>query len=549
MRIPSYLQLYQLGFLSLCLLLLAIPLPQGGGVGLASPLSSVIWLVILTASSFQLIESMQKSSITVCLEDGPLLTATVLFGLGTLWPWESVAEGQLLLVLAASLFVYHSVRQLEHCKIAQFLWVLLIGAMLQAIYSWLLFWGAFAFMDLRSSVLTGGFLQPNVLASFLATALAAIGVLLADTEESLTSKGLWILYGALFLTAVTLLSTGSRTGWAAMALVATLTSFWLNTKSRAIYVIIILASLITVMALQLIIPELGERIASKASIATPRYEIWGVTLSMIMEKPIFGYGFEAFSREYAETVARIVSQGGDANPFHSLDHPHNFILNWWFVGGLGTVGAFAIVAAWHLYALSKIKTRERLFFLALMTPIYLHMQTEFPFRLSPLHLFIVISLVAFLSASAFQSSKQIHMTPWLAKSVSASVRTFTVIAGVFLLLESWNSWHIFRATKLPDQHAADLQKVIFPTASLERYEDAVAIVIMQRARASGNLAYYSYVAEWAEQKVVKTPIPQIYEALIEAKIALSDQASAQSYYQEMIYLFPNTKTHFVLQKK
>ena len=130
--------------------------------------------------------------------------------------------------------------------------------------------------------------------------------------------------------------------------------------------------------------------------------------------------------------------------------------------------------------------------------------------------------------------------------MKTAVCTCCVIAAVLLTLEAWNSWHIFRATRLPNEHAADLQRVIFPTASLERFDDAIAIISMQRARASGDPAYYSHFSDWAEKKILKTPRPQIYEALIEAKIALNDQATAKSYYREMIYLFPETKEQFEL---
>ena len=480
----------------------------------------------------------------MCLQDISLLIAITLFGICAVRQWESVAGIQLLLVLVASIFIYTSVRNSEIFSFTNFLWVLIAGAALQSIYAWLLFLGAFTFMDLRSTVLFGGFLQPNLLASFLATALAAVGVLLEDTEQKCVLNKRLSLYGPLFLIFVTLLSIGSRTGWIAMTLVAVLTFFWLGAKSRCAYINVFVMSLLTTLALQLVIPELNTRLTNKATMATPRYEMWDVTLSMIMEQPIFGYGLEAFNREYTETVASIIAQGGDANPFPGLDHPHNFVLNWWFIGGLGTVIAFFIVAAWHLWALSKISPQKRLFFLALMTPIYLHMQTEFPFRLSPVHLLLVVCIMAFLSTTAFQQTKKLQITSVVSKSLGTSVYTLIAIAGVFLLLESSNSWHIFRATKLPEQYATDLQKVVLPTASLERYDDAIAIVSMQRARASGNLTYYYHFADWAEQKIVKTPRPEIYEALIEAHKALGNHISAQRFFEEMVHLFPNTKTRF-----
>ena len=123
----------------------------------------------------------------------------------------------------------------------------------------------------------------------------------------------------------------------------------------------------------------------------------------------------------------------------------------------------------------------------------------------------------------------------------------TAIASALLTLEAWNTLHIYRATKLPDTHAFELNKVVYPIASFESHQDALAIISMQRARKSGDPLYYSHVEAWAEQKVLLTPWPQIYSALIEAKIALNDQEGAKRYYKEMTYYFPDSKTLFEIR--
>ena len=51
-----------------------------------------------------------------------------------------------------------------------------------------------------------------------------------------------------------------------------------------------------------------------------------------------------------------------------------------------------------------------------------------------------------------------------------------------------------------------------------------------------------------KKKIITTPRPEIYEALIEAHIALKNQASAKHFYEEMMYLFPTTKTQFKRQR-
>lgn len=536
--------------LFLALGILCLPLYHGGGYGLASPVSCLIWSILAVCCAVQLDFTDHRSAIFLSKYDWPLLTAIFLFGISTLWRWESAAEPQLLLMLIAVLFLYVSVRQTAHTSLEPFLWIIVAGAALQTIYAWLLFLKVFDAVDLRSIALVGGFLHTNILASFLATALAAIGVLFATTENNLTLHRAWALHIALFLISTTLVSIGSRTGWIAMTFVTVLSLSWIKPPQRLRYIVIITMSLALTIWLQSFIPELNARVSERFELTTNgRFRAWIMTLPLIFEKPWLGYGLEYFNREHVEALAAAAAlQTHGVRQWADLDHPHNFILNWWFAGGLGTLAAFTIVAGWHLWALSKISIRERVFFLALMAPIYLHMQTEFPFRQSPLHLLLVVNIIALLSARAFPSSKAMQITQRLHTPVITSFRTLAGVAVVLLTLEAWNSWFIFRATNHPDEHATDLQRVVFPTASQQRYEDAVAIVAMQGARASGASTYYAHFAEWAEKKVLKTPRPQIYEALIEAKIALSDQASAQSYYQEMIYFFPDTKALFEVKQ-
>ena len=535
-------------FLILCIL--CLPLYHGGGYGLASPVSCLIWSILAVCCVVQLGSTHPRAEVLLSTSDWPLLTAVLLFGTSTLWRWESAAEPQLLLALVAVLFLYVSVRQTAHRSLEQFLWIIVAGGALQTIYAWLLFLKVFSAIDLRSTALVGGFLQPNVLASFLATALAAIGVLFDSTKTNFTSHRALALYIALFLISTTLVSIGSRTGWIAMSFVTVLSLSWIKPPVRLGYIVVITMSLALAIWLQSFIPELHARVSERFELTTNgRFRAWMITLPLILEKPWLGFGLDSFNREHVEALAAAAAlQTPGVRQWAGLDHPHNFILNWWFTGGLGTLIAFTIMAGWHLWALSKIRIRERWFFLALMAPIYLHMQTEFPFRQSPLHILLVINIIALLSARAFSSSKVMRITQWHHPPMITGIRTLAGIAVVVLILEAWNSWFIFRATNHPDEHATDLQRVVFPITSQQRYEDAVAIVSMQRARSSGNATYYSYFADWAEKKIITTPRPEIYEALIEAHIALKNQASAKHFYEEMMYLFPTTKTQFKRQR-
>lgn len=530
------------------LILLTLPLLHGGGFGLASPVSAAIWCLAIVGVLATFVKLTRWSKLRFYKSDLTLFIGVIFFGTATLWRWETLTEPQLLLLLLLSIFIFVIARHRESIKFEFFIEALAFGAIIQAVYAWLLFAGTFTFLGLETDLLVGGFLHTNVLASFLSTGLAAFGIALTTGKNISTVRRSYLFSGILLLS-ITIVSIGSRTGWIGGIAVVILSCLHLQPIDRRKFLLVLLLGLIFALYLQSIIPQLNDRVAGRFEATTNgRFPVWRVTFDLILSKPILGYGFNNFAREHTEAWAQLVYSGIETHSSWNFEHPHNFLLNWWFIGGLGSVMGFLSIAYWHAGALLKLSQQEAIIFGALMVPIYLHMQTEFPFQLSPLHLIIVILILALLGQRVSAREAKDPIMVEVSKSLRATIVTMMAFACLILVNESRNSWLIQRVMHLPNEYASDLQGVTLPIFSLNRYTDAVAIASLQEARRTGNVTLYSFVAKWATEKVKTTPKPTIYEALLEAEVSLGNTEKAIATYQRMLFLFPNYPFNFELKE-
>lgn len=87
-----------------------------------------------------------------------------------------------------------------------------------------------------------------------------------------------------------------------------------------------------------------------------RRELWGDTWSMILDRPLFGYGPSQFMEVFEPNRSReFVSTIGDA---YVMDSPHNIVLQALVVGGLVTLLATVItLAIWAYYAMRAKRVR------------------------------------------------------------------------------------------------------------------------------------------------------------------------------------------------
>jgi O-antigen ligase len=170
----------------------------------------------------------------------------------------------------------------------------------------------------------------NAVALFLVPLLAVAASLLLfarDRRERLAAAIFLVIAGA-----ATLLSF-SRGGYLALAVMALLLAALHQRR-----VILIPAAVVVGVAVSLL-PPVASRLGHEFDFTDPnnslaeRFRLWGATLRMLRDHPIFGTGLSGF----ASTIDRY-RQGVYTE---HLIYPHNIVLNFWSETGLLGLAAFA----------------------------------------------------------------------------------------------------------------------------------------------------------------------------------------------------------------
>ena len=263
----------------------------------------------------------------------------------------------------------------------------------------------------------GVFLQPNVMASFMATGLAialfiSTKFTLITTRFTTPLKGL--IYFVLFSTSFLLVVLQSRTGQISALLVLTfIFPYYIYQKSHkqlAINLIVIALAIITSLA------------SAKTSIAPKwngenyrtiniRSNIYEVSLDMLKTKPIVGYGYGGFERSFIDHFNQYAITHPDVGKtIQRLSHPHNELLFWAIEGGIIALLAFVMFAKAYITTWLSVSRLKALALFALLLPILLHSQLEFPFYSSVSHFLVFIFILWLTDTENSKNSLSINCT-------------------------------------------------------------------------------------------------------------------------------------------
>lgn len=165
----------------------------------------------------------------------------------------------------------------------------------------------------------------------------------------------WIrrgLYGAMFLTCITILLTHSRGGFVAMC--ATL--FIMTWRSRNRVLGIALALVAAIVFLLFAPASVKERLSTLKNVeqdgsAMARLHTWGVALKMVADNPLFGVGFRNFQSAYPDYDPNPLRQKG-TNAFFVA---HNSYLQLAAESGLPAITMFLVLAAMTFLLLRKVR--------------------------------------------------------------------------------------------------------------------------------------------------------------------------------------------------
>lgn len=402
------------------------------------------------------------------------------------------------------------------------------------------FWGGYKVGISRPH---GVFLQPNVMASFMATGLAIALFIstkptLVKSKLSTTIRGL--IYFTLFSTSFLLVILQSRTGHLSAILVLVLIAPYLYQKSSKQFltnvIIIILAIVSAIASFQN--SDVAKRDSENYQSVGSRNVIYEVSIDMLKAKPIFGYGYGSYERSFIDHFNQYAIKNPDVgNTIQRLSHPHNEQLFWAIEGGIIALLAFLLFSIAYIKTWLNISRLKALALFALLLPILLHSQLEFPFYSSVSH-FVVFLLILWLTDTEnSKDSLSINCTnTFLIRFIALLI---PIIFIPFLTTSLHTANILVEHEKNGYQSIGKLNNIINPIAWQNRLDAAVYAHILVSGLTNKNNEKLEKYITWAQQRIKYLPRERVYSNLLLAFRVLN----RNSEYQQLLIEAKKTYPH------
>ncbi len=391
----------------------------------------------------------------------------------------------------------------------------------------------------------GIFQQPNVMASFLATGLVLSGYLLArQPQKKYDSRVRKVLFLYLIpvLTVPLLVVLASRTGWIAAVLSVALIIPYLvqfSTRKRVTYW---LSSVAIGLVAGLVLFNQGgesEFISNKVSLSSARETTFPQTLDMIVEKPLTGYGYGQFESQYMLYTARQHQLNSDYPPgLPSLDHPHNELMLWTVEGGLLPLIALLIITLITIQRIASARTGTRLALFALLLPIALHAQLEYPFDHSAIHWisFVILLFWVDQKTAKYQSQTISPLSRSILK-IGSLVIPSVVVLFMATTLHTNYVLQQFETARQPDPTVFD--RISNPVVWQDRIDWDIHSHLLNIGLHQRDPNLIQQYVNWSLVIIERAPRPAFYSNLVMAYKGLGETAIADRITEEAKFLFPN----------
>ncbi|EQA3417715.1 Wzy polymerase domain-containing protein [Cronobacter dublinensis] len=374
-------------------------LPNHGHAGLALPQNLLAWCVLaLIALCCALFSPQWK----VAWPPGTylILAGTALWSLPLFWSprvawqWNALPK---VLALWGLVGIWLLMLKSTRCHLMRRGWLLImvISALLQVGF------GVVQLSDIAH--LTGGrpygsFQQVNVLASFLATGMICALWLFLGARERLPA---YISATALVVIPVMLVLLQSRAGGLGAvsgALVLLLAAG--KNRRRTGYAVLLLmmgagVGVLTLYVGPLLISGFIPELVQKESSNVQRWYLITLTWQLLLNHPLIGNGYGSFETLFGQMVQQVPLGMGSA----TIEYPHNEFLYTWMEGGLVAVAGIALMIIGILRRLWG-KGGCRWPGLAVMLPLALHMNLEYPLYQSVTHGMTLVMLLTITGPAA-----------------------------------------------------------------------------------------------------------------------------------------------------
>lgn len=522
-----------------------------GGAGLYLPFNAWGWIFASLVIGLGLWRVTLQQRLVFSSLQGWLWLGGLLLLLPMAYPGfelKDYAIPRLLGLFAGLLFLFCLYQwQLARASRDRLLYLLLgavaIEALLGLVQYYLLVPGNWIGYDTHANRPYGIFQQPNVMASFMAT-----GLVLASWLELRGNPHVWLRglrYGVILTTSLLLVVLQSRVGQLGGLLALLLLVPELR-RHRLL-----------VQVLGLVALGVGLGIASQYGISGVKRGLeayqsggmrsiyWPYAAKLIAQSPWVGWGYGSFETTFLHHyMADKALNPAMVQIEYNLDHPHNEFLYWAVEGGIAPMLGMLLMGAALLWRASRAGWRKGTALLALVTPILLHTQTEYPLYHAIALWWALLMLVYVLDAEveeelleAGRASWREHVyRPWLLLRFTAIAIPLLVVP--FMLTALHTAWVVTKYERGGYKEPTLLLDVINPMAWLTRVEFDVNSVRLTVGLQSNNKAELEAYLEWGQAFVRHTPRANIYANMVIALDALGRKEEARALRSEALALYP-----------
>ncbi|WP_107850961.1 PglL family O-oligosaccharyltransferase [Oceanimonas marisflavi] len=387
----------------------------------------------------------------------------------------------------------------------------------------------------------GIFQQPNVMASFMATGLMLAWYLwLEDKRPVPVIRRVW-LGAVLVATPLLLVVLQSRVGQLG-GLVGVLLLLPLSWQHSRRHTFVLLGLVTLGMTLALVSMAWVEGVQRGAEVyndAGMRKYYWQQSLALIGQHPWTGTGYGDFERQFMEFYAsQRETQAGLPPMEPNLDHPHNELLFWGVEGGLLPVLAIAGIALAFVRLLCRVPWRQALALAALVWPIALHSQTEYPFYHSLAHWVTLLVLLYWIDQRLQSPREAAYGHRLLARFTALLIPALVV---PFMATGLQTAKVITQYERSGGKDPALLLEASNPMAWLTRLEfNSMSLQLAIATAQQDSDALQTYL-DWGREFVRHTPRISIYHNMVLALQQLDRPEEAQRLLQQARTYYPGAE--------
>lgn len=529
-----------------------IILDTPGGVGLYFSYNIIAWLItsILIALGLWQITLNKKIYYSKMLLWLSLGCACLIIPIFYNFEFTDHAIPRILALIGGLLFLFSLYQfQLSKLEALRLLTVIMLATVIEASFGLVQFflfeegdWGGYI---VGSSRPHGVFLQPNVMASFMATGLA-IALFLSVQKKlfknTLTIKFLIII--SLFVSSFLLVLLQSRTGFVAAIVVILLITpylYQINKKQLVInFIIIVIATLGAFMSIKNSdTPIRGQQVYENVG---ARDVIFVVSADMIKEKPLLGYGYGSFERSFIDHFNTYAVDHPDiGKTITQLSHPHNEVLFWVVEGGIVALIAFLFLTIGYITTWLKIPHKQSLALLALIFPILLHSQLEFPFYSSVSHWLVFLIMLWLVDIYALAENKEFD---FITCPQTFLMRFFALLIPAIFVPFLLTSLHTANILVEHEKNTSDLQSlkrlndIINPIAWQSRLDAAVYAHILINGLNTQDVHKLKSYLSWSLKRIKHKPRPSLYRNSLLVLKELNEEKEYQLLLSEAKRTYP-----------